>query len=181
MSDYGTFHAPDTVRIERLLPGPLDRVWHYLTDAEARAKWLAGGNMALRPGGRVELVFQNDTLSTEPSAPPPKYAHLAGENRLTGRIIACEPMHLLAFTWSEAPDTSEVRFDLEEQGHDVLLTVTHRRLASQGAILSVSAGWHAHLDSLRDHLQGRAPAAFWPRHTALETEYGARLGLVSCI
>lgn len=179
MSDYGTLHAPDTVRIERLLPGPLHRVWRYLTEADARAQWLAGGDMDLRPGGRVDLVFRNDALSTEPSAPPPKYAHLTGEHRLTGRIIACEPMRLLAFTWSEAPDASEVRFDLEEEGEHVRLTVTHRRLASQGAILSVSAGWHAHLDILRERLNGAAPSAFWPRHTALEAEYGARLAIGS--
>ena len=30
-----------TVRFERLLPGPIERVWAYLTESEKRRKWLA--------------------------------------------------------------------------------------------------------------------------------------------
>ena len=30
MNDYGVLTAPDTLRIERLLPGPIERVWQYL-------------------------------------------------------------------------------------------------------------------------------------------------------
>jgi hypothetical protein len=29
MSDYGTLLGTDTVRFERLLPGPIERVWAY--------------------------------------------------------------------------------------------------------------------------------------------------------
>lgn len=43
MSDYGEVVEPGTVRIERLLPGPIERVWAYLTDVDKRATWLAGG------------------------------------------------------------------------------------------------------------------------------------------
>jgi uncharacterized protein YndB with AHSA1/START domain len=41
MNDYGVLTAPDTLRIERLLPGPIERVWQYLTDSDKRATWLA--------------------------------------------------------------------------------------------------------------------------------------------
>ena len=43
MNDYGVLTAPDTLRIERLLPGPIERVWQYLTDSDKRATWLAVG------------------------------------------------------------------------------------------------------------------------------------------
>ena len=31
---YGVQTAPDTVRIERLLPGPIERLWAYLTESD---------------------------------------------------------------------------------------------------------------------------------------------------
>src|SRR5688572_29818333 len=40
--------APDTVRMERLFPGPVERVWEFLVDPDKRALWLAGGPMELR-------------------------------------------------------------------------------------------------------------------------------------
>lgn len=33
---YATLPAPATVRIERVLPGPVERVWAYLTESEKR-------------------------------------------------------------------------------------------------------------------------------------------------
>ena len=33
---YGTLIEPATLKIERLLPGPIERVWAYLTDSELR-------------------------------------------------------------------------------------------------------------------------------------------------
>ena len=32
-----------TLHLDRLLPGPIDRVWSFLVDGELRARWLAGG------------------------------------------------------------------------------------------------------------------------------------------
>ena len=43
MSKYGERIDETTVRFERLLPGPIERVWQYLTDGDKRAKWLCGG------------------------------------------------------------------------------------------------------------------------------------------
>jgi uncharacterized protein YndB with AHSA1/START domain len=71
MSDYATSPEPGTVRLERLLPGPIERVWEYLTDAQKRATWLAGGVFDLRVGGVTRLEFRHDTLSAEP--PPEAY------------------------------------------------------------------------------------------------------------
>ena len=41
--DYGALIEPATVKIQRLLPGPIERVWAYLTDGDLRRKWLAAG------------------------------------------------------------------------------------------------------------------------------------------
>lgn len=69
MTDYGKMTAPDTLRLERLLPGPIERVWAYLTEPDKRAKWLAGGPMELRAGGRAELRFNHADLSAEKITP----------------------------------------------------------------------------------------------------------------
>ena len=37
MNDYGELLDENTVRFERLLPGPIERVWSYLTEGEKRA------------------------------------------------------------------------------------------------------------------------------------------------
>ena len=51
MSEYGVVTEPRTIRMERLLPGPIERVWDYLTDSAKRGKWFAAGKMDLRVGG----------------------------------------------------------------------------------------------------------------------------------
>ena len=43
--DYAQPLSADTVRIERTLPGPIERVWAYLVDPELRALWLATGDI----------------------------------------------------------------------------------------------------------------------------------------
>lgn len=174
---YAELVAADTVRVERLLPGPWERVWAYLTDPDKRRLWLAGGEMELRVGGRVGLVFHNDALTGHDDPPPAKYANAGGEARTSGRITACDPPRLLAYTWDEGEgkEASEVRFELAPQGEDVLLVVTHRRLHGRDLVIGVASGWHAHLGILLDRLHGRAPASFWPTHTRLEREYAQRL------
>ena len=176
-ADYGMRTAPDTVRVERLLPGPIERVWQYLTDAELRAQWLAGGEIEPRIDGRVELVFNNSTLTENDDPPPPKYAQFAGESRMGGKVTEFDPPHVLAYTWGEADAShSHVRFELATKGDQVRLVVTHSRLATREGMLSVAGGWHAHLDILRDRMDGRAPDGFWRSHARLEAEYDRRLG-----
>jgi uncharacterized protein YndB with AHSA1/START domain len=168
--------GPGEVRFERVLPGPVERVWAYLTEPEKRAKWLAGGPMDLRPGGRVELQFRHANLSPEREEVPEKYRKYGEGAAVSGRITACDPPRLLGYTWGEedGPDT-EVTFELSPRGDDVLLVVTHRRLAGPEAMKSVSGGWHTHLGILGDVLDGRTPRPFWATHMRLEEEYGKRL------
>ena len=63
MSEFGVVPEARTLRIRRVLPGPIERVWAYLTESEKRGRWLAAGPMELRVGGRVELTFRNTDLS----------------------------------------------------------------------------------------------------------------------
>ena len=175
MSHYGERIDDTTVRFERLLPGPIERVWQYLTDGEKRARWLCGGEMELRVGGKVEMHFHNASLSSQPDVDPPeKYRELPEQMSFGGTVTRCEPPRLLAFTWDFEDEPSEVCYELQEAGDRVRLVLTHRKLTSHDEIISASGGWHTHLDILEDVLNGREPQAFWKAHTPLEAEYERR-------
>lgn len=155
-SEFGVVTELATIRFERLLPGPVERVWAYLTESDKRDKWLATGDMDLRVGGRVELSFRHADLSPHAEKIPDKYKQLENGASFTGRITRCEPPRLLSHTWAEGwGGDSEVTFELTPRGKDVLLVVTHRRLGDREAMLSVAGGWHTHLGILADVLNGK--------------------------
>jgi uncharacterized protein YndB with AHSA1/START domain len=171
MSEYGVPEG-DTVRFRRVLPGPLQRVWEYLTESEKRGRWLAAGEMELRVGGRVVLSFRHSELSPAREATPERYAPYADGATMEGRVTACDPPRLLSYTWAEESDgESEVTFELSPQGDQVLLVLTHRRLRDPRAMLSVASGWHTHLDVLADRLAGRTSRPYWSAHAEHEAEY----------
>lgn len=175
-SSYGTVIAPQTFRIERLLPGPIERVWSYLTESEKRKKWLAAGPMELHLGGKVELEFHNSDLSPKFEPIPEKYRQYEGAC-MTGKITVIDPPRKLSFTWGEESGLdSEVTFELETHGSDVRLTLTHVRLTTRELLISVAGGWHAHLDILADTLRGDEPQPFWSTHAKLEDDYEQRIG-----
>lgn len=175
MSHYGERIDETTVRFERLLPGPIERVWQYLTDGDKRASWLCGGEMELRVGGKVEMHFHNASLSSQADIDPPeKYRDLPEKMSFGGSVTRCEPPRLLAYTWDFEDEPSEVCYELQEAGDRVRLVLTHRKLTSHDEIISASGGWHTHLDILEDVLNGREPQAFWKAHTPLEAEYERR-------
>ena len=60
---YGVLTEPATLTIQRLLPGPIERVWAYLTESERRRQLLAAGQMEMKVGAPFELVWRNDELS----------------------------------------------------------------------------------------------------------------------
>lgn len=179
IQEYGEQVGPDEVRFVRLLPGPIERVWEYLTDPAKRATWFAGGPMELREGGHVALQFRHSQLAPD-EAPPEEYreCHEPGVS-MHARITQFDPPRLLGFTWEGASDTdySEVVFELSPQGSQVQLVLTHRRLRDADQQANVSGGWHLHLLFLVARLEGRTPPPFWATHAQLEVEYRRRAEL----
>jgi uncharacterized protein YndB with AHSA1/START domain len=175
MDEFGVVTAARTVRLRRVLPGPIERVWAYLTESDKRGRWLASGAMELRVGGPVELNFRNAELTPHGEAPPERFKSAACST-VRGRITRCDPPRLLSYTWGEDPkDSSEVTFELTPQGENVLLELTHRRLPDRTQMVSVAGGWHTHLGILIDHLNDREPLPFWSTYLRLESEYEKRL------
>jgi uncharacterized protein YndB with AHSA1/START domain len=171
MNDYGTILEAGAIRFERLLPGPIERVWAYLTESDKRGKWLATGAVQPWVGGGVELHFRHADLSPQKEAIPEKYRQYENGANFTAEVTRWEPPRLLSHSWA---DGSEVTFELTEQGEGVLLVLTHRRL-TPAEMQSVAGGWHTHLGILVDHLNGRTPQPFWSTHARLESEYERRV------
>lgn len=168
----GIVTDPGTVRIERVLPGPVERIWAYLTDSEKRRTWLAAGGMELAPGGRVEHLFRHPELSSEPTPGP--YRDFDTSPTRLGEVTECDPPRLLAYTWPGDNGASEVTFELFPEGDDVLLVLTHRRLTDTRMMISVASGWDTHLGILIDRLSGNEPRGFWSTFGRLEARYGER-------
>ena len=175
MSEHGVVSEPGTIRFERLLPGPIERVWAYLTESDKRRQWFAAGEMELRPGGAMNLVFRNSELAGEGEETPERFRQYEGIES-NGRIIACDPPRLLVHSWEEAGDReSEVSFELSPRGEETLLVLTHRRLPDRATMVDVAGGWHTHLGVLEDVLAGRTPRSFWTTQAEAEKEYEARI------
>jgi uncharacterized protein YndB with AHSA1/START domain len=166
---YGVLTEPTTLKIQRILPGPIERVWAYLTEGELRRQWLAAGHMEMKVGAPFEFVWRNDELSNPPAKRPEGFPE---ENRMQSRITELDPPRKLAITWS---DSGDVSFDLDQKGDKVLLTIVHRRLPDRKTLLNVSSGWHMHLDILVARANGVEPEPFWVGWSRLRDEYDRRL------
>ncbi len=152
MDDFGTLLDANTVRFERLLPGPIERVWAYLTQPQFLRTWLAESSMDLRVGGAVALRFDTDEVP----------ARAKGGAIDQGIITRYEPPHRLAYTWQKAPNgpvTSHVAFELEAVEDQVRLVLTHSKLP-HSSLASFGAGWHTHLTVLGARLQALEPSPF---------------------
>lgn len=86
-----------------------------------------------------------------------------------------EPHRLLQFSWGEeqGASPSEVTFELQPDGDQTRLIVTHR-LLGRDVIANVAGGWHTHLAVLGDRLAGVEPRPFWGLFEAVEEAYKDR-------
>jgi uncharacterized protein YndB with AHSA1/START domain len=166
---YGVLTEPATLKIQRLLPGPIENVWAYLTESDLRRQWLAAGEMEMKVGAPFEFVWRNDELTDPPGQRPSGFSE---EHRMQSRITELDPPRKLAIAWGAA---SEVSFELDPKGDNVLLTVIHRRLPDRATMLKVGPGWHMHLDILVARMTGKQPEPFWDGWSRLQKEYERRL------
>jgi uncharacterized protein YndB with AHSA1/START domain len=170
--EFASVVSPTEIRFERLLPGPIETIWAFLTDSQKRGEWLASGPMDLRVGGKVELRFKHSDLSPNKAQPPERFKEMdVTGHRSEETITEIEAPHHLAFTWGN----SEVVFDLVPKGEKVLLVLTHRKLANRADMTGFAGGWHCHLAILTDKAYGRTPPAFWDVFRKFGGEYDKRI------
>jgi uncharacterized protein YndB with AHSA1/START domain len=124
-----------SVRFERFIMVPIEKVWAALTIPERLADWFAQAKIDLRLGGEVELRWDS-------------YGHVE-----TGFIVALKPPELLAWAMP-GPDGrhSVVRWELKQEdpkGLGTRLTLTNTFLRTEH-LLSVATGWHTALHDLAE-------------------------------
>ena len=131
------------VRLERLLPGPIERVWEHLTNTKLLPLWFGEkSEIEPRQGGTVRLL----------------------DGHIRGVVTQWEPPHRLSYTWNvfapgDSPDAvsaypeSYLTLTLRPQAEDVMLVLTHmpvlERFEKQNAM-----GWQTFVDILSDTLEG---------------------------
>ncbi len=172
---YGEFTGPAEVRIVRTLPGPIERVWDYLTVPEKRARWFCGGVLEQKTGGKVEFAMVHKNIAPD-ETPPAEYAKVQDPGvTFEGRVLQCEPPRLLVYTFGS--EDSVVTFELTPQGRQVLLVLTHRTRGpeEQAELGNYASGWHTHLTLLVAELEGAPRPPFWATHAKLKPEYEKRL------
>src|SRR5438552_15778111 len=161
MSDLGETIKVPAVRFERLLPGPLERVWEHISTPDKLTGWF-GEESAIEPreGGRISLMG----------------------GHIRGVVTQWKPPRKLAYTWNvfgpgEAESSypeSYLTLTLEPRGEDVALTLLHlpvlERFESQNAM-----AWHTFIDLLDAAVRGQPPqprSAYMQKNAAL---YGVDL------
>ncbi|HEY0966062.1 MAG TPA: SRPBCC family protein [Opitutaceae bacterium] len=168
---FGKFTGPAEVRIVRTLPGPIERIWQYLTDPEKRARWICGGALEQKAGGKVVFAMHHKKLAPN-ETPPPEYAQVQDPGvTFEGKVLTCEPPRLLAYTFGS--DDSIVTFELTPQGSQVLLVLTHRTRGEEerAELTNYASGWHMHLAFLLALLEDAPPPPLWSVHTKTKATY----------
>ncbi len=161
-ADFGEVLDASTIRFVRDLPGPIERVWDYLTKAELTATWLYGNEIPQTVGEEFGSSWEGE--GDEPGG------------AIRFRVRVYDPPRVLEYDWVDVPSPSGtitdsyVRFELEPVGDRVRLTLTQRALPAH-AFQSVAAGWHAHLDVLRATLRGEDAPELNARYEAVQPYY----------
>lgn len=169
MNEMGTIHDKNTVRFERLLPGPIDRAWDHLTKPEHLSAWLMP-SPEITENGLIDLQSQHPD--------PDGVLH-----RNIGIVSEFVPPHVLAYSWFDPPRefSSHIRFELEVRGEDVLLILTHTALPSDWMPM-VGAGWHLHLEQLISLLRsGKATEFDYQQFLDLANKYSVMVAAAGII
>jgi uncharacterized protein YndB with AHSA1/START domain len=171
MSHDGSILDLHTVEFKRLLPGPIELAWDYLTKPELLKTWFADVSLEPRAGGAVTVRFGGSTCG-------------GGTAGVHGTVREFRKPHVLAFSWIQGraqPDgsgndsfESEVRFELAERGEKVLLTLLHSRLPTD-ELSGHSAGWHAYMDNFESVVSRRGAIDFMAVFHQLHPGYEQRV------
>jgi uncharacterized protein YndB with AHSA1/START domain len=157
----------DTIRMERLLDAPVDAVWRWLVEPDLRAQWFAGGDVDLREGGTLHLVFDHDNLSEDDVPYPADFACHKGA-AATERVIRVDKPRLFSFSWDGGKE-GVASFELSDAGGGkTRLVLTHSGITGPAPMANFGGGWHSHLAVLQAKLAGRSVRDFWALHRESE-------------
>jgi uncharacterized protein YndB with AHSA1/START domain len=176
-----TFLKQPGVRLERLLPGPIERVWAHLTDPKLLPAWF-GDKSSIEPrqGGAVRLM----------------------DGHIRGTVTQWQPPRLLTYTWNvfapgdptdatSAYPESYLTLRLQKESDKVLLVLTNLPILEPFE-KQAAMGWHTFLDILSDTLASQPirtrrttwcatpPATAWTSTTSRGSARHLRAGDDDC-
>jgi uncharacterized protein YndB with AHSA1/START domain len=131
--DLGALVDDRTIRFERRLPAPVERVWRAVTDPEEMRAWFPSAVVGERAVG-ARLEFRFDVHVPE---------------GWDGEVTEWDPMRVFAFTWNG----DQLRIELRPDGDATALVFTHV-VYDRSAAARTGAGWHACLADLVAHAGG---------------------------
>jgi uncharacterized protein YndB with AHSA1/START domain len=153
--------GPDSIRLERTLDAPIEKVWRYLTEADLRRDWFMGGTDATADG-EFDLLNDHDNLSDDDVPYPESYAPYKGKV-WSEKVIRFEPPRLLETTF-QGGKNGTVTYELSAQGEKTRLVLTHSGIVSGTGAQDFGSGWNSHLTVLEERLAGRGVRDFWALH-----------------
>jgi uncharacterized protein YndB with AHSA1/START domain len=152
-SDHSLDPRPDFVYVTYIAV-PKEKVWEALTSAPLSEQYFFGTHpqSEWKVGGSIQLI------------------RATGEVDVDGKLLACDPPNLLAYTWNTPTDKTQraeptaVSFKLDTVGATTRLTLTHSHLlaADYGSEADsprgLNNGWPMIVASLKSLLEtGRIP------------------------
>lgn len=135
-----------TMRFERQLSQPIERVWAALTEPEELNAWFYPFEGTLAAGETVVIPWEEN-------------------GGLSSKIVEFDPPKVFAWTWHKPGEPeSIVRWELTPESSGTRFVLTHS-LPVLGANepTDTLAGWQEHIDTLVDHLAGNTRA--WSSET----------------
>ncbi len=122
--------------MEKLLPVPIDRVWHALTDPGMIERWLMKPeDYEARVGTRFTLRWTSRT-------------DCRGE--VECEVLELSPPHRMVWSWRGAddPTTTRLAIDLEAHEEGTRLTLRHTGESNEPTVRGVTGGWTDKLGAL---------------------------------
>lgn len=164
ISQLGKVIADGTLRFERVLPAPAERVWQYLTDPDCLEQWLAPGSIEQKFGGKVEFDFSSEAAAETGES----------ESNISGVVAFIDPLRTITFSWNGADTNlqSSVCFQVSQDNDQTSLVITHSQLP-HGALHQFMAAWHTRLDILKARLTNAVAPSFRKRYREVVQTYSA--------
>jgi len=135
-----------TVKVTQLLFATRQQVFEAWTHVESIKAWMCAGEttvafaeLDVRVGGRFRIVMRGPSV---------QYEH-------HGEYLEVVPPERLVFTWISNGTQGEstlVTVELQEQGEQTLLTLTHEQLPDVTSVSKHQQGWSSIVEKLQAHL-----------------------------
>ena len=142
------------VRVEDVFATSIDDLWSAITEPDRLAHWIADVSGDLRAGGEFRATFTSGWTGT-------------------GVVDVCSaPAHLRVRTQQPGESATVIEAQLSAEGSGTRLVIEERGLPLK-AYADHGAGWQAHVEDLRAHIDGTESTDWVQRWRELSPAYVA--------